>query len=250
MMAKMLEVKNLMVYYENALAVNNVSLHVNKGEIVGILGSNAAGKSTLMYSLSGLIYRVKEIEDRLGGVRITIYGAVEFLGEDVTREIAIDRVKRGIVLTRERHPIFKDFNVRENLQVSAYTQKKATKEDFERVFAIFPHLKDIEKRKAGLMSGGEQQALCMGMALMAKPTLMLLDEPLLGLSPILQVELIHAVKRTRDVGVTILITEQFARPLLPVIDRGYVIENGIMVTSGTGRELIENPEVKAAYFGM
>ncbi len=249
-MGSMLEVKDLMVYYENALAVNNISLHVNQGEIVGVLGSNSAGKSTMMYALSGLIYRIKEIEDRSGGVRVGVYGKIEFEGTDVTSEIATQRVKRGIVLTRERHPIFKDFNVRENLEVATYTQKKTTREDFERVYAIFPHLKEIEKRKAGLMSGGEQQALCMGMALMAKPRLMLLDEPLLGLSPILQVELVNAIKRTRDVGVTVLVTEQFARPLLPIIDRGYVIENGIMITTGTGRELSENPEVKAAYFGM
>jgi branched-chain amino acid transport system ATP-binding protein len=249
-MESMLEVTGLMVYYENALAVNNVSLNVGKGEIVGVLGSNSAGKSTMMYALSGLIYRIKEIEDRSGGVRVNVYGKIEYEGHDITDEIATQRVKRGIVLTRERHPIFKDFNVRENLEVSAYIQKKTTKEDFDRVYSIFPHLKDIEKRKAGLMSGGEQQALCMGMALMAKPRLMLLDEPLLGLSPILQVELVHAVRRTRDVGVTVLVTEQFARPLLPIIDRGYVIENGIMITTGTGKELSENPEVKAAYFGM
>ena len=249
-MGSMLEVKDLMVYYENAVAVNNISLHVDKGEIVGVLGSNSAGKSTLMYALSGLIYRIKEIEDRSVGVRVGVYGKIEYEGTDVTAEIATQRVKRGIVLTRERHPIFKDFNVLENLKVATYTQSKTTKEDFERVYAIFPHLKEIEKRKAGLMSGGEQQALCMGMALMAKPRLMLLDEPLLGLSPILQVELVHAIKRTRDVGVTVLVTEQFARPLMPIIDRGYVIENGIMITTGTGKELSDNPEVKAAYFGM
>ncbi|MGD0856540.1 MAG: ABC transporter ATP-binding protein [Dehalococcoidia bacterium] len=249
-MGAMLDVKGLMVYYENALAVNNVSLFIAKGEIVGVLGSNAAGKSTLMHSLSGLIYRIKEIEDRSGGVRIAVYGKIEFEGTDITDEIVTRRVKRGIVLTRERHPIFKDFNVRENLQVAAYTRKKLTRQDFDQVYTIFPHLKEIEKRKAGLMSGGEQQALCMSMALMAKPRLMLLDEPLLGLSPILQVELVQAIKRTRDVGVTILVTEQFARPLLPIIDRGYVIENGIMITTGTGRELSENPEVKAAYFGV
>jgi len=249
-MANMLDVKGLMVYYENALAVNNVSLSVANGEIVGVLGSNSAGKSTLMHTLSGLIYRIKEIEDRSGGVRINVYGKIIFEGEDITSELVTQRVKRGIVLTRERHPIFKDFNVKENLEVAAYTRKRIAKEDFDQVYSIFPHLKEIENRKAGLMSGGEQQALCMSMALMSKPRLMLLDEPLLGLSPILQVELVQAIKRTRDVGVTILVTEQFARPLLPIIDRGYVIENGILITTGTGKELSENPEVKAAYFGM
>jgi len=118
------------------------------------------------------------------------------------------------------------------------------------VFRVFPALKEVGKRKAGLLSGGEQQMLSIGMALMAKPHLLLLDEPLLGLSPILQVELVKAIKRTRDAGITVLVSEQFARPLLPIIDRGYVIENGILIISGTGRELSGNPEVRAAYFGV
>jgi len=138
----------------------------------------------------------------------------------------------------------------ENLRVSSYINKRVLKEDYERVFAIFPALKKLQKRKAGLMSGGEQQMLCIGMALMVKPRLLLLDEPLLGLSPLLQVELVQAISRTRDLGVTMLVTEQFARPLLPIIDRGYVIENGMMVLSGKGRDLFNNPEVKAAYFGV
>jgi len=246
----MLEVKHLMVYYENALAVNNLSFEVQEGKIVGVLGSNSAGKSTLMHALSGLIYRIKEIEDCSGGVRINIYGKIEFEGVDITAETSTQRVKRGIVLARERHPIFKDFNVKENLQASAYLQYRITKEDFERIYFIFPHLKEIEKRKAGLMSGGEQQALSIGMALMGKPRLMLLDEPLLGLSPILQTEVVRAIQRTHEMGVTILITEQFARPLMPIMDYGYVIENGILITSGTGSELMTNPEVKASYFGF
>ena len=138
----------------------------------------------------------------------------------------------------------------ENLHVSSYTRKKTLKEDYDLVFTIFPALKRLQKRRAGLMSGGEQQMLCIAMALMAKPRLLLLDEPLLGLSPLLQVELVQAIKQTRDTGVTVLVTEQFARPLLPIIDRGYIIENGILVLSGTGEELSGNPEVKAAYFGV
>ena len=246
----MLEVKELMVYYENAIALNNLSILVDNEEIVGVLGSNSAGKTTLMDTLSGLIYRIKEIEERSGGVRVEVMGHIEFEGKDITAEKAPERVKRGIVLTRERHPIFKDFNVLENLKVSSYIHKRSSKEDYERVFTIFPPLKNLQKRKAGLMSGGEQQMLSIGMALMVKPRLLLLDEPLLGLSPLLQVELVHAIKRTRESGVTVLVTEQFARPLLPIIDRGYIIENGMLVLSGTGRELSDNPEVKVAYFGV
>jgi branched-chain amino acid transport system ATP-binding protein len=248
--APILEVRNLMVFYENSIALNNLSLEINEGEIVGILGSNSAGKSTLMYTLSGLIFRLKEVEERKGGVRIEVLGKVIFKGEDILHMSAPERVKRGIVLTQERHPVFKDFNVLENMKVATYINKKSTAEDLERVFKIFPALVKLKTRKAGLLSGGEQQMLSIGMALMARPHLLLLDEPLLGLSPILQVELVKAIKKTRDEGVTILVSEQFARPLLPIIDRGYVVENGMLVLSGSGKELSENPEVKAAYFGV
>jgi branched-chain amino acid transport system ATP-binding protein len=203
-----------------------------------------------MYALSGLIYRIKEIEERSGGVRVEVLGQVEYEARDISRLAAPERVKLGIVLTRERHPVFKDFTVMENLQVSSYTRKQALMEDFDLVFSIFPALIGLKKRRAGLMSGGEQQMLCIAMALMARPRLMLLDEPLLGLSPLLQVELVQAIKRTRNTGVTILVSEQFARPLLPIIDRGYIIENGMLVLSGAGSELSQNPEVKAAYFGV
>lgn len=249
-MTAILEVKGLMVYYENAIALNNLNLEVKDKEIVGVLGSNSAGKSTLMYTLSGLIFRLKEIEDRIGGVRIEVLGQIRFQGEDITHESATERAKRGIISTRERHPIFKDLNVVENLRVASYIRRKTTHEDIERIFVIFPALSKMNKRRAGLMSGGEQQMLSIGMALMAKPRLLLLDEPLLGLSPVLQVELVQAINRTREADVTVLVTEQFARPLLPIIDRGYVIENGMLVLSGTGSELAVNPEVKAAYFGV
>jgi branched-chain amino acid transport system ATP-binding protein len=246
----MLEVRNLMVFYENSLALNNLSFEVNGQEIVGILGSNSAGKSTLMYTLSGLIFRLKEVEERKGGVRIEVMGEIKFEGEDILHLSAPDRVKKGIVLTQERHPVFRDFNVIENLKVATYITKKSTQDDIGRVFKIFPALEKLKARKAGLLSGGEQQMLSISMALMAKPHLLLLDEPLLGLSPLLQVELVQAIKRTRDEGVTMLVSEQFARPLLPVIDRGYIVENGMLVLSGTGQELLQNPEVKAAYFGV
>jgi branched-chain amino acid transport system ATP-binding protein len=246
----LLDVRELMVYYENAIALNNLSIAVSPGEIVGILGSNSAGKTTLMNALSGLIYRIKEIEERSGGVRIEVRGHIQFDGQDITFEPTTLRVRKGIVLTRERHPIFRDFNVIENLTVSSYIHRGSMKADFDRVFTIFPALKRLGKRKAGLMSGGEQQMLCIGMALMVRPRLLLLDEPLLGLSPLLQVELVQAIRKTRDLGVTVLVTEQFARPLLPIIDRGYVIENGMLVLSGRGQDLFDNPEVKAAYFGL
>ncbi len=240
-----------MVFFENALAINNLSLEVHKEEIVGVLGSNSAGKTTLMNTISGLMIDIKRKEDRRGGERITVLGEVRFEGEDITNTEPDKRVKKGIVLSRERHPIFQESTVDENLRIAAYLRRDSgIKKTFEFVYTVFFHLKEIKKRKAGFCSGGEQQMLAIGMALMTKPRLLLMDEPLLGLSPLLQRDLARAIKQIRGEGVTLLITEQFARPLLPIIDRGYVIENGIPVLFGTGQELMDNPEVKAAYFGV
>lgn len=247
----MLEVKNLMVFFENALAINNLSLEVHKEEIVGVLGPNSAGKTTLMNTISGLMIDIKRKEDRRGGERITVLGEVIFEGEDITNTEPDKRVKKGIVLSRERHPIFQESTVDENLRIAAYLRRDSgIKKTSEFVYTVFFHLKEIKKRKAGFCSGGEQQMLAIGMALMTKPRLLLMDEPLLGLSPLLQRDLARAIKQIRGEGVTLLVTEQFARPLLPIIDRGYVIENGIPVLFGTGQELMDNPEVKAAYFGV
>jgi branched-chain amino acid transport system ATP-binding protein len=249
--AEMLEVKNLMVFFENALAINNLSLEVHKGEIVGVLGSNSAGKTTLMNTISGLMIDIKKKEDRRGGERITVLGEVRFEGEDITNTEPDKRVKKGIVLSRERHPIFPDSTVEENLRIAGYLRKDSeVRKTSEFVYKVFFHLREIKKRKAGFCSGGEQQMLAIGMALITGPRLLLMDEPLLGLSPLLQRDLARAIKQIQGQGVTLMVTEQFARPLLPIIDRGYVIENGIPVLFGTGQELMDNPEVKAAYFGV
>lgn len=248
----MLDIKNLMVFFENALALNDLSMMVNEGEIVGLIGSNSAGKTTLMNTVSGLIIDMKIKEQRRGGERITVYGQVIFQGEDITDVRPNDRVEKGIVLSRERHPIFPESDVMENLRIAGHMKKMSElREMIDYVFHLFPALVDLKKRKAGFLSGGEQQMLAIGMALIVKPILLLLDEPLLGLSPHLQSALVAAIKNLRsESGITILITEQFARPVLPIIDRGYVIENGMLTLTGTGAELMGNPEIKAAYFGI
>lgn len=248
----MLHIKNLMVFFENALALNDLSMMVNEGEIVGVIGSNSAGKTTLMNTVSGLIIDMKIKEQRRGGERITIYGQIVFKGEDITNTKANERPKKGIVLSRERHPVFPESDVMENLKIAGHLRKKSElMEMTEYVFSLFPILADLKTRKAGFLSGGEQQMLAIGMALIVKPVLLLLDEPLLGLSPYMQSGLISAIKNLRsESGITILITEQFARPVLPMIDRGYIIENGMLTLTGTGAELMDNPEVKAAYFGV
>jgi branched-chain amino acid transport system ATP-binding protein len=191
-------------------------------------------------------------EQRKGGERINIYGDVIFNGENITGVQPFERVKKGLVLSRERHPIFAESDVAENLKIAGHQVKRQDLlHRMEEIFAIFPALNPLKKRKAGFLSGGEQQMLAIGMALIPKPDLLLLDEPLLGLSPMMQTMLIDAITNLRrETGITILITEQFARPVLPIIDRGYVIENGMLALSGTGEELMDNPEIKSAYFGI
>jgi branched-chain amino acid transport system ATP-binding protein len=249
---RVLEVRNLMVFFENALALNDFSMMVKEGEIVGVIGSNSAGKTTLMNTISGLIIDMKIKEQRKGGEKINIYGEIIFQGKDITETQPFDRVKKGLVLSRERHPIFPESDVVENLKIAGHQVKKPKlSERMDYVYTIFPALSDLKRRKAGFLSGGEQQMLAIGMTLILKPTLLLLDEPLLGLSPMLQTMLVDAIKNLRkESGITILITEQFARPILPFIERGYVIENGMLALSGTGEELMDNPEVKSAYFGI
>ncbi len=248
----MLSVSNLMVFFENALALNDFSMEVKEGQIVGIVGSNSAGKTTLMNTLSGLIIDMRIKEKRRGGERITVYGKVVFNGENITEAKPSDRVKKGIVLCRERHPIFPESDVLENLKIAGYLKKTSrVREMIDYVFNLFPALIDLKSKKAGFLSGGEQQMLAVGMALVARPTLLLLDEPLLGLSPMMQNLLVEAVKGLRNnSGITVLLSEQFARPVLPMIDYGYVLENGMLTLTGTGQELMDNPEIKAAYFGV
>lgn len=240
----MLRVDNLIVFFENAIAVNEISIEVKEGEVVGLFGPNSAGKTTIMNVISGLILDIKKKEERRGGERITIKGRIYFDGKDITWLWPDKRAKMGIAISRERHPVFPESSVEENLKIASYLLNKGIfHKRLEIIYSIFPHLKLIRKRKAGLLSGGEQQMLSISMALMPFPRLILLDEPLFGLSPALYNELLSAINKIRERGAAVLISDQFAIPILPIIDRGYVIENGSLVFQGTRKELMNNPNI-------
>jgi branched-chain amino acid transport system ATP-binding protein len=248
----MLEVKNLMVFYENALAINNINIKCQTSEVTGVFGANSAGKSTLMYTISGIILDVKKKEEMRGGERITVLGNIFYDGVEITHLKPSDRAKKGIVLCPERRRIFPESSTLENLKIGGYLATKSqAKKTLDYIFTIFPPLIKLKKREGGFLSGGEQQMLAIGRALMAQPRLLLLDEPLLGLSPLMEAMLARSVRDINlQTGITILISEQYARPILPIIHRGYILENGGAVLEGTSQELMDNPDVKSAYFGM
>jgi len=248
----MLEATGLMVFYENMLALNNVRIKCEENQIVGVFGANSAGKSTLMYTLSGIREDIRTKEQMAGGERITVLGQISYLGQDIMGLKPSKRAKKGIVLCPERRRIFPESNVMENLRIGGYLASPSqVKETLEYVMEIFPPLKNLKKRIGGFLSGGEQQMLAIGRALMAQPKLLLLDEPLLGLSPLNQAMLVRTTKEIRDEKkISIIVTEQYARPVLPIVDYAFILENGAAVLEGTGEEVLSNPDVRSAYFGV
>jgi branched-chain amino acid transport system ATP-binding protein len=248
----MLEARDLMVFYENMLALNNVSVRCAENQIVGVFGANSAGKSTLMYALSGIMLDIRKKEEMAGGERITISGSIRYQGRELMAMKPSRRAKLGIVLCPERRRIFRESSVLENLKIGAYLANTAqAKESLAYVFDTFPALEKLKNRVGGFLSGGEQQMLAIGRALMAQPKVLLLDEPLLGLSPLIQAMLMRATREIRDERrISIIVTEQYARPVLPIIDYAFILENGSAVLEGTREELMGNPDVRSAYFGI
>ena len=248
----MLEASGLMVFYENMLALNNVQIRCGEGQIVGVFGANSAGKSTLMYALSGIMLDIRKKEEMAGGERITIAGSVKYRGREVMDVKPSRRAKMGIVLCPERRRIFKESTVLENLKIGGYLATTSqAKETLDYVFKVFPALYKLKKRLGGFLSGGEQQMLAIGRALMAQPKILLLDEPLLGLSPLMQAMLMRTTREIRDERkISIIVTEQYARPVFPIVDHAFILENGSAVLEGSKEDLMDNPDVKAAYFGV
>lgn len=233
----LLQVDNLHVHYGAIHALQGISFHIEQGEIVTLIGANGAGKSTALKTICGLL-------------RPTA-GAVYFRGQDITRLPAHKIVSMGISQVPEGRRIFAPLTVRENLEMGAYTRsdKREIAESMERVFASFPRLKERLNQLGGTLSGGEQQMLAMGRGLMSRPELLLLDEPSMGLAPILVEEIFRIIREINEQGTSILLVEQNAHMALSVANRGYVLETGRIVLEGTAAELRDNAQVRAAYLG-
>ena len=232
---RMLEVKNLEVNYGAIKAVQGIDFYIDEGEIVTLIGANGAGKTTTMNTIIGVV--------KAAG------GEILFQGNDISKLSSSAIVKNGIALSPEGRQIFPKMTVYENLEMGAYSiNKKYIKEGVEQAYDLFPRLKEREKQIAGTLSGGEQQMLAVARALMSKPKLLMLDEPSLGLAPIVVEDIFRLILRIRKMGTTVLLVEQNARMALSISDRGYVLETGKIVLTGKSKELLSDPKVIDAYF--
>ncbi|MBR3147342.1 MAG: ABC transporter ATP-binding protein [Eubacterium sp.] len=235
-MAKLLKVNDINVYYGAIHAIKGISLDVDEGEIVTLIGANGAGKSTTLKTISGIM-RTKT-------------GNIEFDGKDISRTPAHKVVEMGLSQVPEGRRIFMQMTVKENLEMGAFTAPKDTIEDsLENVYSHFPRLKERYKQVAGTLSGGELQMLAMGRALMSQPKLMMLDEPSMGLAPVLVEQIFEIIHNLHEAGTTILLVEQNARMALSIADRAYVLETGKVTLSGSAKELMNNDSVRKAYLG-
>ena len=235
-MDTILKVEGINVYYGAIHAIKDISFEVNRGEIVTLIGANGAGKTTTLQTISGLLH--------------TRTGTITFQDQNITNIRADKLVSRGLAQVPEGRRVFLQMSVQENLEMGAYTQSQAgVPKDLEMVFELFPRLKERRNQVAGTLSGGEQQMLAMGRALMSHPQLLMLDEPSMGLAPLLVEQIFEIIQNLNKQGSTILLVEQNAQMALSVAHRGYVLETGKIVTTGTGEELIRSPEIKKAYLG-
>ena len=236
----MLRVKSLVTHYGGIQALKGISLHVNEGEIVALVGANGAGKTTILNTICGIVPASS--------------GEVVFNGKSVTNVAPEKLVKMGLSQVPEGRQVFAPMTVLDNLMLGAYQRSRADKrnglhDDIEFVYGVFPILKERSKQAAGTLSGGEQQMLAIGRALMSKPKMLLLDEPSVGLAPLVAKEIFRVIARFRELGATVLLVEQNARASLGIADRGYVLETGKIILEDTASELLSNKEVQRAYLG-
>jgi len=233
-----LEIKDLEVSYGKIKAIKGISLVVNQGEVVVLVGANGAGKTTLLKTISGLLNPVS--------------GSIDFQGSDLTKVAPHQRVIQGICQAPEGRGIFPGMSVEENLRIGKYgrvTAKSEMDSDLEKVFGLFPRLKDRQSQLGGTLSGGEQQMLSIGRALMSRPKMLLLDEPSMGLAPRFIATIFEIIEQIKNQGVTILLVEQNAAKALKIADRAYVLETGVIAKEGSGIDLLKDPAVRAAYLG-
>ena len=237
MITTLLKITGLQVAYGGIKAVKGVDLHVNEGELVTLIGSNGAGKTTTMKAITGTLPAAS--------------GEIEYLGKSIKGKGAWDLVKEGLAMVPEGRGVFARMTIIENLQMGAYIRndKVEIAADMEKMFTIFPRLRERKDQLAGTMSGGEQQMLAMGRALMSRPKVLLLDEPSMGLSPIMVDKIFEVVRDVSEQGVTVLLVEQNASRALSIADRGYVMESGIVTMNGDAKDLLNDPRVRAAYLG-
>ena len=230
-----LKVENINVYYGSIHAIKGISFEVYEGEIVTLIGANGAGKSTTLNTISGLLHPTT--------------GSVEFLGENLAKIAPHKIVEKGLAQVPEGRRVFAQMTVQENLEMGAYTQGNNIDEDLQKVYELFPRLQERKNQIAGTLSGGEQQMLAMGRALMSRPKLLMLDEPSMGLAPILVEQIFNIIADLHKSGATILLVEQNAKMALSIASRGYVMETGRIVTTGSGKELLSSEAVRKAYLG-
>jgi branched-chain amino acid transport system ATP-binding protein len=234
-MTRLLELDAVHTYYGQIHILDNVNLHVSPGELVCLLGGNATGKSTTLKTILGIV------QPRSGAVR--------FDGEEVTARSTSHRIRRGMAIVPENRRLFAPMSVRENLEMGAYLYNGGSKDDYERVYSLFPLLYDRRRQLAGTLSGGEQQMVAMGRALMSRPKLLLMDEPSMGLAPILVERNFEIIQQVHESGVAILVVEQNANVSLSIADRGYVLQTGRVVLSGKASELLQHEDLRKAYLG-
>ena len=248
----LLDVANLTVCYDKAVLINDLSMGVDEGELVSLVGPNGAGKSTLLRAITGLVNWEKEITRRSAKEDISIEGTIRFMGERIDKTPAHNIVKKGLIHCPERRRPFREMSVLDNLRAGAYLDKNSSQiqNNLESVYQLFPVLNARSKQIAGTLSGGEQQMLAIGRALMSGPKLLCIDEPSTGLAPILRAEVFEKIAEIRTLGITILLVEQEVSTVFKMASRNYVLSSGKIIAEGTGEQLLQDEVLRKTYLGL
>jgi len=248
----LLQVSNLTVCYDKAMIINDINLHVNNGELVSLVGPNGAGKSTLLRAITGLVIWEKSIHRGTTEGDITLDGEVVFEGEPIARVPAHDITKRGLIHCPERRRPFREMTVLDNLYAGAYLvkDKNGVQKNLQNVYQLFPRLLERSKQISGTLSGGEQQMLAIGRALMSNPKLLCIDEPSTGLAPIMKEEVFKKIAAIKNMGITVLLVEQEVNAVFALASRNYVLSSGKIIAEGTGAELLKDEVLRKTYLGL